>query len=79
MIPRAKQSAPISREAAYVHLFKKKRAKRSALRGRGRGIEGGREGGGQGGRGREGEFWVIRSFFDFIEGWMGVGGWVVVG
>ena len=25
------------------------------------------------------EFWAVLILFDFIDGWMGVGGWVVEG
>ena len=45
---------------------------REGGRGRGR-----RRGRGRG-RGSGREIWVVRSFFDFIDGRMGVGGWLVV-
>ena len=65
----------ISHEAAYVQLFLKPPAKRSALRERGRGRreegqgerKGGKEGEREGGR----EFWVVWSLFHFIDRWMG--------
>ena len=45
----------------------RERRKRKGERGRGRG------------RGRGRELWVVGFFFDFIDGWMAVGEWVIVG
>ena len=77
--PGAKRSAPISREAAYVPIFEttsKVKCPERENKGEGR-----REEGREGEREREGgrEFWVVRSLFDFIDGWLAVGGWLIVG